>query len=86
MRAAIGQQVEALDSATSNGVRRAARFSDCETADDDEDEDDDDDDDDDDDYSTSSSENCSEDELDMRRRSRRSRGITPVDSIQVMHL
>jgi len=62
---------QAADSSTGSNGHRAARFSDCETGDDD---DDDDDEDDDVDYSTSSSDDCSVDDLDARRRSRRSQG------------
>ena len=73
-----GQQEGTPDFATSNNGQCPAGLSDCETGiDDDDDEDDDDDDDDDVDdecSATSSSDNYSEDELDARRRNRRSPG------------
>jgi len=70
MRTVTGQHGGQVEAATGGNSRRATRFSDCETDDDV----DDDDDDDDDVYMTSSTDNCSDDEFEMRRRSRRSQG------------
>jgi len=70
-----GQQEGTPDLVTSNNGQCPAGLSDCETGiDDDDDEDDDDDDVDDECSATSSSDNYSEDELDARRRNRRSPG------------